>query len=228
MIRLSSRAGGSKPTLELNGSVIAADSSEKTFERIACSGFRLFDQFFQAALFPGGHELTKVMTAFCPPRPQISVILLGLTAGRRPTQPIESARPGLTQPILLFPTPSTRPPATKRRGTLCAGSCRNPPSRDRRGAAFKIPLPRESMALEKKNFSQDWRPRAAVRVSVSEAARMAPLRNFARPLRSIAKSHAEFTNWKTIILGKMSDFSMALKLHFASAHEESNSTIAVS
>jgi hypothetical protein len=57
---------------------------------------------------------------------------------------------------------------------------------------------------------------------------MAPLRYFGRLLRYVAQSHAEFTNWKPIILGKMSDSSMALKLHFAPAHEESNSTIAVS
>src|SRR5262245_53330654 len=84
------------------------------------------------------------------------------------------------------------------------------------------------MALETKNFRQDWRPRAAIRVSESEAARMTPLRYFARPLRSIAKSHAEFTNCKSMILGKIGDSSMALKLHLAPAYEESNSAIAAS
>src|SRR5262249_16680338 len=48
----------------LNGSVIAADSSEKTFERIARCGFRLFDPSFQAALFPGSQELAKALRQF--------------------------------------------------------------------------------------------------------------------------------------------------------------------
>ena len=70
--------------------------------------------------------------------------------------------------------------------------------------------------------------RAAVIVSESEAARIAPLRYFAHIPRSVAQSHAEFTNWKPIILGKIGDSSMALKLHLAPAYEESHSTIAVS
>src|SRR5215475_2908305 len=65
--------------------------------------------------------------------------------------------------------------------------------------------------------------RAAVIVSESEAARIAPLRYFAHIPRSVAQSHAEFTNWKPIILGKIGDSSMALKLHLAPAYEESHS-----
>src|SRR5262245_16954370 len=47
-----------------NGRVIAADSSNEAFEWIACSGFRLFDPSFQAALFPGSQELAKALRQF--------------------------------------------------------------------------------------------------------------------------------------------------------------------
>jgi hypothetical protein len=50
----------------LNGGVIAADSSEKTFEWIACCGFRLFDPFFQATLFLGSQELAKALEQLQP------------------------------------------------------------------------------------------------------------------------------------------------------------------
>jgi hypothetical protein len=50
----------------LHGSVIAADPSDKTFERIACCGFRLFDPFFQATLFLGSQELAKALDQLQP------------------------------------------------------------------------------------------------------------------------------------------------------------------
>jgi hypothetical protein len=57
---------------------------------------------------------------------------------------------------------------------------------------------------------------------------MAPLRHFAHKPRSVAQSHAQFSDWRPAILGKMSGSSMAFKLHSSSAYEKSISTIAIS
>jgi hypothetical protein len=58
------------------------------------------------------------------------------------------------------------------------------------------------------------------RVSGSEVARMATMRNFAHKPRSLAKSHAESPDWQPLIPGKMSASPMALQLQTPSAYEK--------